>query len=247
MIRLQLLGALGLTGDDGHEVRPLLAQPKRLAVFLYLVLAEPRGFVRRDSLVALFWPELAGEAARAALRRALHFLRSHLGDDVIVSRGEEEVSVAADRVSCDALDFEAHLASGREVEALSLCHGDLLAGFFVSESSSELEDWIERLRRRYREAALAGALRLGDKETATGSSSTARFWVERALALAPHSEATMARLLRLLERAGERPTALQAYEQFARTLQRDLGVEPGPELRGLVQELRARRPTPRSR
>src|ERR1041384_7259094 len=54
----------------------------------------------------------------------------------------------------------------------------------------------------------------------------------------------MARLLRLLERAGERPTALQAYEQFARTLQRDLGVEPGPELRGLVQELRARRPTP---
>src|ERR1041384_83463 len=107
MIRLQLLGALGLTGDEGDEVRPLLAQPKRLAVFLYLVLAEPRGFVRRDCLVVLFWPVLAGEAARAALRRALHFLRSHLGDDVIVSRGEEEVSVAPDRVLGGALGFDA--------------------------------------------------------------------------------------------------------------------------------------------
>src|SRR5262245_21977890 len=123
MVHLQLLGALGLTGDDGHEIRPLLAQPKRLALFLYLALAEPRGFVRRDALVALFCPQRSVEAARASLRRARHFLRTHLGEGAIVSRGEEEVSIATDRVSCDALQLEAHLAAGRDVEALALYHG----------------------------------------------------------------------------------------------------------------------------
>src|SRR5690349_21642507 len=64
MVRLQLLGALGLTGDDGRDVRGLLAQPKRFALLCYLALAEPRAFQRRDGLVALFWPEADGETAR---------------------------------------------------------------------------------------------------------------------------------------------------------------------------------------
>src|SRR5713226_824872 len=124
MVRLQLLGALGLTGEDGRDVRGLLAQPKRFALLCYLTLAEPHGFQRRDGLVALFWPEADGETARAALRRALHFLRTHLGDGVIVTRGEEEVAVSRERLSCDVLEFEEHLAAGREAEGLALYRGD---------------------------------------------------------------------------------------------------------------------------
>src|SRR5882672_8872931 len=67
MIRLQLLGALGLTGGDGHEIRPVLAQPKRFALLAYLALAEPRGFRRRDTLLPLFWPDTAGAPIAAPL------------------------------------------------------------------------------------------------------------------------------------------------------------------------------------
>jgi DNA-binding SARP family transcriptional activator/TolB-like protein len=244
MVRLQLLGALGLTGDDGHEIRPVLAQPKRFALLSYLAIAEPRGFRRRDALLPLFWPETAGEPARASLRRALHFLRSHLGEGVIVTRGEEEVDVAAEQLGCDVRVFEAHLAAGREAEALALYHGDLLAGFFVSDAAPELDEWIDRARRRYREAAFAAAERLADRDAAAGRLSTARFWSERALDLQPLSETALLRMLRLLDRAGERVEALHRYENFARRLKAELGVEPGPELRGLLQTLRERRPTP---
>lgn len=246
MVRLQLLGALGLTGGDGHEIRPVLAQPKRFALLAYLALAEPRGFRRRDTLLPLFWPDTAGEPARASLRRSLHFLRSHLGEGVIVTRGEEEVDVSAEHLSVDVRTFEAHLAAGggREAEALALYHGDLLAGFFVSDAAPELDEWIDRTRRRYRDLAFAAAERLSDREASAGRRSTARFWSERALDLQPLSEPALLRMLRLLDLEGDRVEALRRYDDFARRLKAELGVEPGPELRGIQQTLRERRPTP---
>src|SRR2546426_2417448 len=66
MIRFRMLGGVSLTAADGHEVRSLLAQPRRLALLAYLAAATPRDFQRRDSLVALFWPELDQKHARAA-------------------------------------------------------------------------------------------------------------------------------------------------------------------------------------
>ena len=244
MLRLQLLGSLGLTGHDGADVRPLLAQPKRLALLCYLTLAEPRGFQRRDRLVALFWPEADGETARAALRRALHFLRTHLGEGAIVTRGEEEVAVSPERLSCDVIAFDEHLSAGRDAEALALYHGDLLAGFFVSEAAPELDEWIEHTRRRYRDTAFAAAARLCDREEVAGRLTTARFWAQRALDLEPLSEPAVLRMLRVLDREGERVRALEVYDAFARRLQADLGVEPGPDLRAFLQTLRERRPTP---
>src|SRR2546427_8673502 len=71
MIELRMLGRLSLTGADGREVRGLLGQPRRLALLAYLAAASPQGFHRRDTLLALFWPELDQEHARAALRQAL--------------------------------------------------------------------------------------------------------------------------------------------------------------------------------
>ncbi len=80
MIELRTLGALELRGADGFEFRPILQQPKRLALLVYLAVATPRRFHRRDTLLGIFWPELDAEHARPALRRALYFLRRSLGD-----------------------------------------------------------------------------------------------------------------------------------------------------------------------
>lgn len=244
MARLQLLGSLGLTGDDGREIRPVLSQPKRFALLAFLAVAEPRGFRRRDALLPLFWPETPGEPARASLRRTLHFLRSHLGEGVIITRGEEEIDVAADRLTCDARVFEAHIAAGRDADALGLYRGDLLGGFFVSEAAPELDDWIDRSRRRYREMAVAAAERLSDAEEKAGRRSPARFWAVRALELEPLSETGLARLLRLLDAEGDRVEALRRYDEFEKRLKAELDVEPGPELRSLVRGMRERRPTP---
>jgi len=79
MIELRMLGRLSLTAADGREMRTLLGQPRRFALLAYLAAATPPGFHRRDSLLALFWPELDQEHARTALRQALRVLRAALG------------------------------------------------------------------------------------------------------------------------------------------------------------------------
>src|SRR5207245_3007031 len=75
----QTLGPVSLTDAEGHEMPALLAQPRRLALVAYLAVATPRGLHRRDAILTLFWPELAQQPARAALRQALRVIRGSRG------------------------------------------------------------------------------------------------------------------------------------------------------------------------
>ena len=78
MLELRLLGALEavLAEQSGTS---LLAQPKRAALVVYLALSSRTGVVRRDRLLALFWPDADEAHARRALNQALHYLRGVLG------------------------------------------------------------------------------------------------------------------------------------------------------------------------
>src|SRR6266516_7669197 len=145
MIQFRLLGGVSLTAADGHEVRSLLAQPRRLALLAYLAAATPRDFQRRDSLVALFWPELDQRHARAALREALHVLRGAVGHGIVTRRGDEEIGLDADRFWSDVAAFDRAVVSGTWGEAIELYRGDLLEGFFISEAP-EFERWLETER-----------------------------------------------------------------------------------------------------
>ena len=125
MIELRLLGSLELKKSDGQEVRSVLVQPKRAALLCYLAIGQARGFHRRDSLIALFWPNLDQARARSALRQALHFLRRTLGGDVIVSRGFEEVGIDDSKLHCDVVQFENTLERGSVEDAVGLFGGEL--------------------------------------------------------------------------------------------------------------------------
>src|SRR5215218_8242017 len=102
MIELRTLGTLELRSADGTPLGSVLTQPRRSALLCYLALAAPRGFQRRDTLYAMFWPEHDTEHARHALRQSLYFLRRALGAKAVVSRGDDELALAPDRVRCDA-------------------------------------------------------------------------------------------------------------------------------------------------
>src|SRR5256885_12603278 len=103
VIDLRLLGGLDLRRSGGRELGSILTQPKRVAVLAFLAAATPYHLHRRDTLLGFFWPELDQEHARAALRQALHGLRQSLGSDVLTSRGDEEVGVDEQRLSCDEI------------------------------------------------------------------------------------------------------------------------------------------------
>src|SRR3989442_15029398 len=131
MIEFRLLGALHLTDAEGREVQSLLTRPRRLALLAYLAAATPKRLHRRDSLLALFWPELDQEHARAALRQALHVVREALGADVIVTRGDEEVGLDLERIWCDVVAFDRAVTAGRARGGLGRYRGDPPHGVFI--------------------------------------------------------------------------------------------------------------------
>src|SRR2546422_4520198 len=131
MIEFRLFGTVRLTDAEGRELESLLTRSRRLALLAYLAAATPRGFHRRDTLLALFWPELDQEHARGALRQALYVLRDALGDDVVVTRGDEEIGLNFDRLWCDVVVFYEAVTTGQLREALDLYRGNLLEGFFI--------------------------------------------------------------------------------------------------------------------
>src|SRR5262245_3855050 len=100
MLRLRVLGTIELSDSEGHELSAVLAQPKRLALLVYLT-AAPDAFHRRDTLLGLFWPEHDDARGRAALNQALGFLRKELGESgILVSRGDEEVGINSAKLGC---------------------------------------------------------------------------------------------------------------------------------------------------
>lgn len=244
MIQLRTLGLLDLRDPEGREIRAVLHQPKRLGLLAYLSIATPRRFHRRDTLLALFWPDLDQEHARAALRRSLYFLRAELGADVLAGRGDEEVGVTEETLWCDATALERALDAGDFERAVELYQGPLLDGLYVAGSAPEYQEWLDRERDRLRGRAAAAALALAEQSDSGGRLPEAVQWCRRALELAPDDETTLRRLLTLLDRAGDRSAGLRAYDDFARRMVQEFELEPAAETRQLALEIRQRTAPP---
>jgi DNA-binding SARP family transcriptional activator/TolB-like protein len=238
MIELRTLGALELTSADSRAVGSVLAQPRRAALLCYLALAAPRGFHRRDTLFALFWPEDDAEQARHALRQSVYFLRRALGATSIVSRGDEELALAPEQVRCDVWAFDEAVDQGRAADALALYRGELLAGFHIS-AAPDFEHWLDEERGRLRQRAVEAGWALAEVREQDGDAHGAAEAARRAAALSPTDETALRRLILLLDRLGDRAAAVRAYEAFAWKLEEEYELEPSAETRTLVARIRA--------
>src|SRR5438046_9487752 len=244
MISFRMLGSVELSDSQGRVIDAILRRPKLLALLGHLTIARPWGSQRRDTLVALLWPELDHAHARNALNQAVHALRQVLGREVLRARGEEEVGTREEVISCDVREFEAALEAGHADHALGLYRGSLFNGFHVSEVP-EFERWLDEERERVRRRACEGAQLLIERdETARNLVGAAR-WAQRLTELSPFDESAVQRLVELLDRAGDRAGAVRAYQEFARRLGRDLEVEPSAATRLAMEGIRTRQPAER--
>ena len=237
MIELRTLGTLDLRGTGGAELRRILQQPKRLALLVYLAVATPRRFHRRDALLAKFWPELDSEHARGALRRSLHYLRQIVGENVIVGRGDEEIGLEPGALWCDTTAFEDALAASKIEQAIALYRGELLQGYYIS-GAPDFERWLEHERARLRDLATRGGWTLAERLVTSQPHEAARL-AKWAAALDPHDDATLRRLLSLLAATGDRAGAVRAFEEFARRLRADFEIEPSREASALIATIRS--------
>jgi len=242
MIRLRTLGTVDLRDAKDRELGALLRRPKLLALLGYLAAARPYGFHRRDTLIALLWPELDNAHARNNLRQSVHAVRESLGQEVLVARGEEELALEDQCLCCDVREFEMKVAAGQAEQAVQLYRGPLLSGLHLS-AAPEFERWLDEERGHLRQAACDATQLLVDHESSVGNRVAAARWAQRLTELAPSDEKAARQIIRLLDELGDRAGAVHAYEELARRLARDLELEPSSDTQALVRGIRQRRPS----
>lgn len=254
-LRIRLLGGFEVWRGPERITYEVWGSRKARNLFKYLCLQRGRP-VSMDELLEMFWPELTLESASHALRTTLHRIRRVLEPDraprtpsAFLRVAEDAVHFPAEgRIWLDVAEFEARLreAERREVggdveggmqglrDALDMYPGDLLP-------EDRYEEWSlvprEQLQERCREALT----RLWRAASATGSHPEALRLGERMLELDPCSEDGIQWVLRSLDGQNRRTEAVRRFEQFARRLDRELGMEPEPETRRLVEQLRGKR------
>ena len=234
---LELLGGFSARFDGG----PTLVLPTRKAQAMLAFLALPAGrWHSRETLATLFWGEAPEAHARQSLRQALAMLRRTVGDldpPVLLTR-PDAIALDAELVAVDVASFEAALRSGGPdalARAAELYRGDLLEGLGVTEPG--FEEWWVVERERLRAGALDGLAKLLRHQLEADSLETATRTTFRLLAMDPLQEGVHRTLMRLYMRQGRRAAALRQYQECVATLQRELGVDPEEETRGLYREL----------
>lgn len=238
MIRLSMLGAVDLRGAEGRQLYSVLAQPKRLALLAYLAAATPRAFHSRDTVLALLWPDLNQEHARAALRQALYVLRGALGDSILLTCGDAVIGLDHSRLCCDVTLFDRAIDAGSRPEALTLYGGDFLCGFHVS-GAPEFERWLDSERARLAARAATAAWALTDSEERRGNLIGALEWARRLHSLDRDDERAVRRMVFLLDRVGDRMAALRVYREFSRRIAADYAMEPAAETEALISAIRS--------
>ena len=230
-VRLNTLGRLQvLRGSE--ELKSYSVRGTRCALLVYVAL---EGETTRDAAMGMVWPESSPEKARHSLSQTLYELRKDLGEDWIESAGEV---LRTGDVESDAEHFAEAVESERYGEALRLYHGPFLDGIYLVDSG-DFQKWvdrrrsaIDRIRRNAQRAELAHRLGRGDLE---GALDTAYSWVD----CDPLDDEAQHALVKLLADAGRRSEALSQFDEFERTLRRELEVAPLDETCRLIEQIRA--------
>src|SRR5678816_3502130 len=235
MVELRALGAIDLR-RDGTEIAQVLAQPKRTALLLFLNAAHPYGFHRRDRLARILWPEMDESQSRDALTEAINGIRRELGENSILTRGEE-IMLDPVFIRSDVRVLESAVDNTDHMRVVQLYQGTLADGFSLADAP-EFVQWLEEERLRIRNNVAASAWVLAKKSKNDGRNDDAAAFARSAAALMRDDEESVRRLMLFLGDSGDNIGALRAYDEFAIWLSSEKDTDPAPDTDALRDKIR---------
>ncbi|MDX1673357.1 MAG: BTAD domain-containing putative transcriptional regulator [Longimicrobiales bacterium] len=231
---LRLLGGAYLE-EAGEVLSGKAAQKRRLVLLALLATATGRS-MSRERLIALVWPRKRESQGRRLLSVAVYDIRKELGDEVLVSRGDDLV-LNAEALPSDVAELEAAIAAGDMEQAVRLYGGRFLDDFVV-RGSAELEQRIDAIREHYASLYRKALEQVARQRDAAGDSMGAVELWKKLAAADPYNSRVAMGLVRALNAAGNRAGALKAARVHELLLREEFDVEPDPELTALVEDLR---------
>jgi DNA-binding SARP family transcriptional activator len=225
-----LLGGFGLF--DGRVDLTLAEGSQRLLAFLALR-KKP---VRRVLAAGALWPEADDTHAYSSLRSAVARLEPSAERALVVTTSQLKLadSVTVDLWESEALarqlvgphaTFTVNNSFSADLEALS---ADLLAGWY--------EDWVILETENWRQLRLHALEALAKGLTEKGSYADATSAAQAAVQADPLRESARAGLINVHIAEGNISDALKEFAKYRQTLMRELGLEPTPGLRSLLDE-----------
>jgi DNA-binding SARP family transcriptional activator len=231
---LNLLGRAVIEGPEGPLEGPV-TQRNRLA-FLTRLALSPHGVSSREKLMACLWPERDAEHARHALSNSLYVIRKALGDDAVLTRGDDlQLNLA--RVSVDAVDLESAVQAGDYEDAAELYLGPLLDGFHL-DRASEFDHWLDGQRDRLARAHDHTLEQLALAAMAEGRPREAVERLRQLVAHDPLNTRTALLLMEALAAAGDPANAIEHAGEHVALLRSELDMEPPPAVERLVERLK---------
>jgi len=242
-----ILGPLSVS-ESGAPIE--IGAPKQRAL-LALLLINANRVVSLDRIVDQLWgaeppPRAIGalQVYVSHLRRALEPNRAPGQAPVILVTRAPGYVLHLDPASLDAFRFEAGVAAGgrllREgraiqahevlVQSLALWRGPALAEFAFDSFATVEAARLDELRALANEDRLAADLALGRSAAAVAE-------LEMLVAEWPLRERLWELLILALYRTGRQAEALRAYARIRKALAEELGLQPGPTLRRLEEDV----------
>lgn len=243
-MNLRLLGPLEVRAD-GVPIR--LGGPRQQIVLSVLALAANR-VVPRDRLIDAVWDDSPPSTARSQIHICISALRRSLpaGDATAITTRPPGYMLTLPDEALDSHTFhqlvadaraavrrdEPRLAADRLREALALWRGPALLGI-TSQVVQAGAAKLEAARLAATEERIRLDLQLGRHHEIIGE--LAALAVEQ-----PFRERLQEQLMLALYRSGRQAEALDAYRGVRARFVKELGIEPGPELRRLHHDMLAR-------
>jgi DNA-binding SARP family transcriptional activator len=246
MLEFRILGPLEVVGDAG----PVALGGRMQRALLALLLLDAGHAVSTDHLIDALWGEHPPRNARPSLQNFVVQLRKLVGPETIVLKPPGyQLHVAPDQLDIErfnGLVGAAAAASGEERVSLLRTALALWRGPPLADLGFELfaQGEIQRLE----ELRLATLEQRTEAELDTGRDRELVPELERLVMEHPRRERLRGALMLALYRSGRQAEALHAYQEGRRGLVEELGIEPGPALKQLHEDiLRQKVPLPDTR
>jgi DNA-binding SARP family transcriptional activator len=247
-LRIYLTGEVQIELGERLLRESKLGGPQGRFVLAYLVTERKRA-VTQGELAEALWPDTLPASWPLALSAVVSRLRSRLtGVGLPRSRtianafgcyqfsppGEAWIDVEAALAGVDAAEGAIAVGNPQAAYGPSLIATTVLRRPFLTGHDGE---WVEG-RRAILASSLVRALDCRvEALAANGELEQAITHAREVVRLEPYRESAYRRLMRMLDRKGDRAEAVRVYLECGRLLKQDLGVAPSDETEALYREI----------
>lgn len=240
-MQVRVLGPIDIVAG-GHSV---VVRSERVCRLLALLAMNANSAVSFGQIVDSVWEE-PPSSARQQVYNVVASLRSLLakaGGEAALVRSGSGYQLTLPDSAVDMLCFQAHVQQAEQATAAGLTDTAIASlrkalGYWRGPAADGLTGHhLAGLAARLDEQRLAAAEWLAELQIHSGDAATSVADLKTLVAEFPLRESLRAMLMRALQNCGRDAEAVVVFEEARRLLADELGLDPGPELREVHQQL----------